>query len=58
MLRFAFELARNRRSKLTSVDKANVLSTSRLWREIAMDLARNTKTSRSRISWWTRWRCI
>jgi len=39
VLRFAFELARNRRGKLTSVDKANVLSTSRLWREIAVALA-------------------
>jgi 3-isopropylmalate dehydrogenase len=31
--RRAFELARTRRSHLTSVDKANVLETSRLWRE-------------------------
>jgi 3-isopropylmalate dehydrogenase len=30
----AFELARVRRGKLTSVDKANVLETSRLWRQI------------------------
>lgn len=30
----AFELARLRRGKLCSVDKANVLDTSRLWREI------------------------
>jgi len=29
----AFEAARGRRKKLTSVDKANVLETSRLWRE-------------------------
>lgn len=40
VLRFGFELARNRRKKLTSVDKANVLSTSRLWREIATALAK------------------
>lgn len=40
VLRFAFELARERRKKLTSVDKANVLSTSRLWREIATEMAR------------------
>ena len=32
--RQAFEIARKRRSKVTSVDKANVLETSRLWREI------------------------
>jgi 3-isopropylmalate dehydrogenase len=31
--RQAFEIARTRRKKLTSVDKANVLETSRLWRE-------------------------
>lgn len=30
----AFELARSRRGKVTSVDKANVLATSRLWRDI------------------------
>ena len=33
--RTAFELARKRRGFVTSVDKANVLDTSRLWREIA-----------------------
>ena len=32
VVRRAFELARGRRGKLTSVDKANVLETSRLWR--------------------------
>ena len=31
--RLAFELARKRRSKVTSVDKANVLEVSQLWRE-------------------------
>ncbi len=40
VLRFGFELARNRKKKLTSVDKANVLSTSRLWREIATAIAK------------------
>jgi|SRR5262245_17402748 len=32
--RVAFELARFRRSKVTSVDKANVLDCSRLWRDV------------------------
>lgn len=33
--RAAAELARSRRGKITSVDKANVLDTSRLWRDVA-----------------------
>ena len=37
--RRAFELARLRRNKVSSVDKANVLETSRLWREIMHRLA-------------------
>ena len=32
--KFSFEAAMNRDKKLTSVDKANVLETSRLWREV------------------------
>ena len=40
LLRAAFALARQRRRKLTSVDKANILSTSRLWREIAHEIRR------------------
>jgi 3-isopropylmalate dehydrogenase len=39
ILRVGFELARNRRKKLTSVDKANVLQSSRLWRQIAIELS-------------------
>jgi 3-isopropylmalate dehydrogenase len=39
VLRVGFELARGRRKKLTSVDKANVLETSRLWRTVATRLA-------------------
>ncbi|HZZ83340.1 MAG TPA: 3-isopropylmalate dehydrogenase [Anaeromyxobacteraceae bacterium] len=35
VVRVAARLARRRRKKLTSVDKANVLETSRLWREVA-----------------------
>lgn len=36
----AFQLARTRRSKLTSVDKANVLESSRLWREVVTRIGR------------------
>jgi 3-isopropylmalate dehydrogenase len=35
----AFKLARNRRKKLTSVDKSNVLETSTLWRKVVTELA-------------------
>jgi 3-isopropylmalate dehydrogenase len=35
----AFELARARSRKLTSVDKANVLETSRLWRRVVNEVA-------------------
>src|SRR6185295_5526719 len=40
LLRAAFALARQRRKKLASVDKANILSTSRLWREVAHEIRR------------------
>ena len=36
----AFQTARGRRKKVTSVDKANVLTTSRLWREIVENVAK------------------
>ncbi len=39
IVRVGFELARSRRKKLVSVDKANVLVTSRLWRQVAMEVA-------------------
>lgn len=36
----AFRSARHRRHKVTSVDKANVLATSKLWRQIVTEVAR------------------
>jgi 3-isopropylmalate dehydrogenase len=36
--KLAFELARNRRKKVTSVDKANVLEVSGLWREVVNEV--------------------
>jgi 3-isopropylmalate dehydrogenase len=41
LMRVAFDLARMRRNKVTSVDKANVLASSRLWREVAHEVARD-----------------
>lgn len=37
--RVAFAQARNRRKKVTSVDKANVLASSRLWRDVVSETA-------------------
>jgi 3-isopropylmalate dehydrogenase len=39
IVRLAFELARTRRRAVTSVDKANVLATSRLWRRVTDEIA-------------------
>ncbi|WP_020604846.1 3-isopropylmalate dehydrogenase [Spirosoma spitsbergense] len=39
IVRKAFEAARTRRKKLCSVDKANVLESSRLWREVVQAIA-------------------
>jgi len=38
IVRLAFELARSRRRRVTQVDKANVLATSRLWRTITEEV--------------------
>ncbi|GMA65337.1 3-isopropylmalate dehydrogenase [Alicyclobacillus fastidiosus] len=39
VVRQAFDIAKSRRKKLTSVDKANVLESSRMWREIVQSIA-------------------
>jgi 3-isopropylmalate dehydrogenase len=38
--RKAFELARGRRKKVTSVDKSNVIENSQLWRRVVIEVAR------------------
>ena len=40
VVRLAFEQARIRRQRVTSVDKANVLESSRLWRNVVTEIAR------------------
>lgn len=42
--RAAFDAARKRRKNVISIDKANVLETSRLWRETCTGLRRSTRT--------------
>jgi 3-isopropylmalate dehydrogenase len=37
--RMAFNLARKRKKKVTSVDKSNVLETSQLWRKVVVEIA-------------------
>lgn len=41
ILQVGFQMAQQRKKKLCSVDKANVLETSRLWREIANEMAKD-----------------
>jgi 3-isopropylmalate dehydrogenase len=46
VVRLAFRLARGRRKRVTSVDKANVLESSRLWREVAVETAKEEPSVR------------
>lgn len=39
IVRLAYQYAQNRKEKVTIVDKANILATSRLWREIAKEIS-------------------
>jgi 3-isopropylmalate dehydrogenase len=39
LARIAFQAARGRRSKVTSIDKANVLASSRLWRQVTQEVS-------------------
>ena len=41
IIRKAFEIARSRRKVVTSIDKQNVLATSKLWRKVAEDVAKD-----------------
>jgi len=41
IVRVGFEMARSRNKRLVSVDKANVLESSRLWRQIAIEVSRD-----------------
>lgn len=41
IVRFGFETARQRSKKLCSVDKANVIETSRFWREVTLEVAQD-----------------
>ena len=40
IVQLAFDLAKGRRKKVTSVDKANVLESSRLWRQVAAQVGK------------------
>lgn len=41
IVRLAFQLAMKRRKKVTSVDKANIIETSRLWREVVAEVQKD-----------------
>ena len=50
----AFSIARRRRKKITSVDKANVLESMALWREVVTEVGRGvSRRARWTICTWT-----
>jgi hypothetical protein len=51
--RLAFELARTRRRRVTSVDKSNVLENSQLWRRAVTEIARDYPDASSTTCSWT-----
>ena len=57
--RVAGRLAMRRRKKIVSIDKSNVLETSRLWREVSEHVvrARVSRTWNSSTCWWIRPPC-
>ncbi len=55
--RVGFEAAAGRRGKLTSVDKANVLESSRLWRETVIALSSEYPAVELDSCMWTTLRC-
>ena len=56
--RVAFRTARLRRGKVTSVDKANVLASSRLWRSVVQRVSAIIRTCSWSMCWWMPQRCI
>ncbi len=52
--RMAFHLARNRRKKVTSVDKSNVIENSQLWRKVVIEVAPEfPDVDAGSHCWWT-----
>ena len=49
----AFQLARNRRKKVTTVDKSNVLENSQFWRRVVVEVAAGVSGCGSWIICWS-----